>query len=112
MGDQYVALVGETVVGTMRVRIRGNVGVIARLAVRESYRSRRIGSMLMAHAENLVEARGGASMEVEIYGAIEMQLSFYEKLGYKETHRMERMGEEIVVMIKALVDSEEEEIED
>jgi ribosomal protein S18 acetylase RimI-like enzyme len=113
MGDQYVALVGDTVVGTMRARIRGSVGVIARLAVREAYRSRRIGTMLMSHAENLVESRGGTSMEVEIYGAIEMQLSFYERMGYKETHRMQRMGEEIVVMVKDLIESDEDdEMED
>ncbi|RLI58232.1 MAG: hypothetical protein DRP09_00405 [Candidatus Thorarchaeota archaeon] len=111
MGDQYVALVGDLVVGTMRVRIRGSVGIIARLAVRESFRNRRIGTMLVQHAENLISSRGGTSVEVEVYGAVEMQLSFYERLGYKETHRLERVGEEIVVMVKDLTESPDEEEE-
>jgi ribosomal protein S18 acetylase RimI-like enzyme len=112
MGDQYVALVGEQVVGTMRVRIRGNVGVIARVAVRETFRGRRIGTMLVEYAENLVSSRGASTVEVEVYGAIEMQLSFYQKIGYTETGRMERLGEEIVVMVKDLTESSLSEQED
>ncbi|MFW9803416.1 MAG: hypothetical protein ACFFFC_12225, partial [Candidatus Thorarchaeota archaeon] len=33
MGDQYVALVGDQIVGTMRVRLSGQMGVISRLGV-------------------------------------------------------------------------------
>ena len=54
MGDQYVGLVGEHVVATMRVRLVGRVGVVSRVAVRQSYRGRRIGSMLVDYAENLI----------------------------------------------------------
>lgn len=104
MGDQYVALVGEQVVGTMRVQIRGNVGVIARVAVKESFRGRRIGTMLVDYAENLVSSRGATTVEIEVYGAIEMQLSFYQRLGYVEVGRMDRLGEEIVVMRKCLTE--------
>jgi ribosomal protein S18 acetylase RimI-like enzyme len=112
MGDQYVALVGEQVVGTMRVRIRGSVGVIARVAVLESFRGRRIGTMLVDYAENLISSRGAPTVEVEVYGAVEMQLSFYHRLGYVETGRMERLGEEIVVMRKDLSESPMVEEED
>jgi len=106
MGDQYVGLVGETVVATMRVRLVGRVGVVSRVAVRQSFRGRRIGSMLVDYAENLMSHNNAQVIEVEIYGAVDPQIDFYKKMGYEETGRMERLGEEIVVMQKSLVESE------
>ena len=111
MGDQYVGLVGDTVVATMRVRLVGRVGVISRVAVRQSFRGRRIGSMLVEYAENIMAHRNASVIEVEIYGAVETQVDFYKRLGYEETGRLERLGEEIVVMQKSLVESDLE-IED
>jgi ribosomal protein S18 acetylase RimI-like enzyme len=111
MGDQYVALVGDTVVATMRVRLVGRVGVISRVAVRQSFRGRRIGSMLVEYAENIMTHRNASVIEVEIYGAVETQVDFYKRLGYEETGRLERLGEEIVVMQKSLVEPDLE-IED
>ncbi|MFW9800407.1 MAG: GNAT family N-acetyltransferase [Candidatus Thorarchaeota archaeon] len=111
MGDQYVALVGESIVGTMRVRMHGQKGVISRLAVLQKYRGRRIGTVLMQYAENLLSSRGATCVEVEVYGAIDEQLSFYERLGYKETGRTVRLKEEIVSMEKSLVEEEVEEEE-
>jgi len=105
MGDQYVALVGEQVIGTMRVRLAGSVGVISRVAVRGNFRGRRIGSILVEYAENLMSHMGASVIEIEVYGAVEQQLSFYERLGYVETGRLTRLGEEIVVLQKELVES-------
>jgi ribosomal protein S18 acetylase RimI-like enzyme len=102
MGDQYVAIVGNQIVGTMRARVSGNVGIVSRVAVRGNFRGRRIGSMLVDYAENLMSHMNASVIEVEVYGAIEMQLAFYEKLGYVETGRLTRLGEEIVVMQKEL----------
>jgi ribosomal protein S18 acetylase RimI-like enzyme len=109
MGDQYVALVGEKIVGTMRVRLSGQSGIISRLAVLAKYRGRRIGTVLMQYAENLLASRGATMVEVEVYGAIDIQLSFYERLGYKETGRIVRSKEEIVTMQKSLVEEPVEE---
>ncbi|MHA2379853.1 MAG: GNAT family N-acetyltransferase [Candidatus Thorarchaeota archaeon] len=109
MGDQYVALVGETIVGTMRVRLSGQIGIISRLAVLVKYRDRRIGTVLMQYAENLLASRGATIVEVEVYGAIDAQLSFYERLGYKEIERTVRSKEEIVAMQKSLVEEPVEE---
>jgi ribosomal protein S18 acetylase RimI-like enzyme len=106
MGDQYVGLVGDTVVATMRIRLVGRVGVVSRVAVRQSFRGRRIGSMLIDYAENIMSHMNASVIEVEIYGAVETQLEFYKKMGYEETGRLERLGEEIVVMQKSLVESE------
>ena len=108
MGDQYVGLVGDTIVATMRVRLVGRVGVVSRVGIRHSYRGRRIGSLLIEYAENLMMHSNATVMEVEIYGAVENQLEFYKRLGYEETGRMERLGEEIVVMQKSLMESEME----
>jgi ribosomal protein S18 acetylase RimI-like enzyme len=112
MGDQYVALVGDQIVGTMRVRLSGQTGVISRLGVLERFRGRRIGTLLMQYAENLLTSRGAQIAEVEVYGAIEEQLSFYENLGYKETGRMKRLKEVIVTMQKSMVEELIEEEED
>ncbi|MFX0107821.1 MAG: GNAT family N-acetyltransferase [Candidatus Hodarchaeota archaeon] len=113
MGDQYVALIGDLLVGTMRARMRGKNGIISRLAVLAKFRGRRIGTLLMDYAENLLSSRGATTVEVEVYGVIDKQLSFYERLGYKETGRSVRMKEEIVTMHKSLIESmieEEEEV--
>ncbi len=108
MGDQYIGLVGDTVVATMRIRLVGSVGVVSRVAVRQSFRGRRIGSMLVDYAENLMTHLNVSVIEVEIYGAVETQIEFYTKMGYEETGRLDRFGEEIVVMQKSLVESEME----
>jgi ribosomal protein S18 acetylase RimI-like enzyme len=104
MGNQYVALVGDTVVGTMRVSLMGQVGVISRVAVRSKFRGRRIGTMLVDYAENLLSHMNAKRIEIEVYGAVEQQLSFYERSGYVETGRTERLGEEIVIMQKDLTE--------
>ncbi|MFW9868835.1 MAG: GNAT family N-acetyltransferase [Candidatus Thorarchaeota archaeon] len=105
MGNQYVALVGDYVVGTMRVSLRGQIGVISRVGVRQKYRNRRIGTKLVDYAENLLTHMGAQRIEIEIYGVVDNQLSFYERGGYVEIRRMERLGEEIVVMQKELTES-------
>ncbi|TFG10236.1 GNAT family N-acetyltransferase [Candidatus Thorarchaeota archaeon] len=107
MGNIYLALVGDAVAGTMRVELRGKLGVISRVAVLERFRGRRIGTALMDYAENLLSRSNAKSIELEVYGAIDQQIDFYKKLGYEEKSRHERAGEEIVVMEK---DFEEEDV--
>jgi ribosomal protein S18 acetylase RimI-like enzyme len=111
MGTQYVAFVGDQVVGTMRIHLRGQIGVMERLAVSSKYRGRRIGTMLVEFGENLLSHMNAQCIEIEVYGAIEEQLDFYNRLGYQETSRMERIGEEIVVMRKDLCETDEEDEE-
>ncbi len=114
MGNIYVAVVGNLVVGTMRASLRGRTGVIARVAVRNKYRGRRVGTMLVEYAENMLQHMGATCIEVEVYGAIEDQLKFYEKNNYVEVGRSMSEGEQIVVMRKNLCEptaSEESEEE-
>jgi N-acetylglutamate synthase-like GNAT family acetyltransferase len=110
MGIQYVALVGDTVVGCMRVQLKGASGVISRVAVRTSFRKRRIGTRLLEYGENLLDHMNANHIDIEIYGAVEEQKDFYEKMGYEEIERTKREGEEIVLMRKSLI--EEDVIED
>ncbi len=106
MGTQYVALVGDTVVGCMRVQMRGNTGVISRVAVLSQYRKRKIGTRLVQYGENLLEHMGAAYIEIDVYNAIEEQQKFYENLGYEVIDRTVREGEEIVVMQKHLLEED------
>ncbi len=112
MGNIYVAVIGNTIVGTMRVSLRGRVGVIARVAVRNKYRGRRIGTLLVEYAENMLQHMGATCIEVEVYGAIENQLNFYKKNNYVEIGRSISEGEQIVVMRKDLCEPVEEDDED
>ncbi len=109
MGNQYVAIVGETIVGVMRVSLIGQLGIISRIAVRKTFRNRRIGTKLVDYGENLLTHMNAQRIEIEIYGAADNQLTFYERGGYVETDRIKRHGEEIVVMQKDLTESSVEE---
>ena len=109
MGNQYVALVGEVIVGTMRVNLRGQNGVISRVSVRNEFRGRRIGTMLVDYAENLLVHMNAQRIDIEIYGVAEDQVSFYERGGYVETERIKRSGEVIIVMQKDLTEKPEVE---
>ena len=109
MGNQYVALVGEMIVGTMIVNLRGQNGVISRVSVRNEFRGRRIGTMLVDYAENLLVHMNAQRIDIEIYGVVEDQVSFYERGGYVETERIKRSGEVIIVMQKDLTEKPEVE---
>ncbi|MHA1959474.1 MAG: GNAT family N-acetyltransferase [Candidatus Thorarchaeota archaeon] len=102
MGNIYVALVGELVVGTMRVSMSGTVGVIERLAVKSKFRKRSIGTLLVEYAENLLDHMNATLVEIEVYGYIEYQGTFFQRLGYTETKRKKRKKEEIIYMEKDL----------
>ncbi len=110
MGTQYVALVGDTVAGCMRVQMRGHLGVISRVAVRNEFRKRRIGTRLLEYGENLLDHMNASYIDIEVYGAVEEQKEFYTKMGYEEVETTKREGEEIVLMRKSLI--EEDVIED
>lgn len=109
MGNVYVALVGEQIVGTMRVSLRGQRGVIERLAVRQDFRDRRIGTMMVNYAENLLDHMNATCVEIEVYGNVDYQGTFYKNLGYGEIRTFVRRGEEIIVMFKDLNEPEVEE---
>ncbi len=110
MGTQYVALVGDTVVGCMRVQMRGNAGVISRVAVSNAFRKRKIGTRLVQYGENLLEHMGASFIEIDVYNVIPAQQKFYENMGYEMIEKSVREGEEIIVMRKSLI--EEDVIED
>ncbi|MEM2143595.1 MAG: GNAT family N-acetyltransferase [Candidatus Thorarchaeota archaeon] len=112
MGHIYVAIVGNQVVGTMRVMLRGRTGVIARLAVRNSFRGRRIGTVMMDYAEETLRQKNATCIEIEVYGAVEEQVNFYKRRGYVEYGRTIREGEEIILMRRDLCEPETDETEE
>lgn len=107
MGNQYVALVGNEIAGTMRVGMRGQVGVVSRMAVREKFRNRRIGTIMVEYADSLLDRQNAKCVEIEVYGSIDYQADFYDRMGFSEVERKERAGEEIIVMRKDLCKDEE-----
>jgi hypothetical protein len=65
--------------------------------------------MLVDYAENLLTHSNAQRIDIEIYGVVEDQVSFYERGGYVETERIQRFGEEIVIMQKDLTEKPVEE---
>ncbi len=63
------------------------------LMVREARRREGWGWRLMDAAEALAKQRGADLMQVELWEFAEGPLGFYEKLGYRTTHR--RMVKEL-----------------
>lgn len=112
MGNVYVALIGDAIVGTMRVQLQGQVGTISRVAVREKFRNRRIGTFLVEYGENLLTHMGAKFVQLEVSGATDTQTKFYEGIGYKQMKRVRHAGQETIFMQKDLCEAPESEEEE
>jgi ribosomal protein S18 acetylase RimI-like enzyme len=112
MGNVYVAIIGEAIVGTMRVQLQGQVGTISRIAVREKFRNRRVGTFLVEYAENLLTHMGARSVQLEVFSAEGSQTKFYQSIGYKPVEPPRNAVGELLVMQKDLYESEQEEDEE
>lgn len=112
MGNIYVAIIGESVVGTMRVQLQGQTGTISRIAVLEKFRNRRVGTFLVEYAENLLTHMGAKTVQLEVFSAIDSQTKFYESIGYKPIERRPGLGADLKVMQKDLFESEQQEDEE
>jgi len=112
MGNLYVAIIGDVIVGTMKVQLQGQIGTISRIAVLENFRNRRIGTFLVEYGENLLSHMGAKYVQLEVFSAINSQSKFYESIGYKALEHVHRAGEDLLVMQKDLNEPEAEEEED
>ncbi len=78
--DQFVAYLGNTPVGTARVRyLEDGSGKVERVAVLEKYRGRDCGLQIMQHILGYLKKKGTNKvvLESQVYAA-----SFYDKLGF------------------------------
>ena len=76
---QFVALDGDDIVATCRLRFDGDVCKMERMAVESGHRGSGVGAVLLAGAED--EARRRGATEVQLKAQLRAR-AFYERSGY------------------------------
>jgi ribosomal protein S18 acetylase RimI-like enzyme len=84
----FVAVDGETIVGTIMCGYDGHRGWIYALAVAPSHRRQGIGSRLMARAEQALGQRGCVKINLQILEDNKSVAAFYSSLGYSVEKRV------------------------
>ena len=84
----FVAVIDESVVGTVMGGYDGHRGWIYSLAVDPESRRRGIGKALMAHVEGALLELGCPKINLQIYSANHEVVAFYEALGYGVEERI------------------------
>lgn len=90
----FVALDGDTVVGTVMAGYDGHRGWLYSVAIAPSYRRQGIGGRLVAHAERALAERGCMKINLQIVEGNERVVAFYAALGYTVEKRIS-MGKRI-----------------
>jgi ribosomal protein S18 acetylase RimI-like enzyme len=90
----FVALVGESVVGTILAGYDGHRGWLYAVAVHPSQRKQGLGKALVEHAERKLAERGCMKINLQIMSGNESVAAFYESLGYAVEQRVS-MGKKI-----------------
>jgi ribosomal protein S18 acetylase RimI-like enzyme len=98
-----VAEVGEQLVGFVHAIVRDTTAfpvfvlrryaIVDGIVVKSGFQNQGIGRMLMDKMQEWAIARGGTSIELNVYEFNETAISFYERLGYQTFSR--KMGKEI-----------------
>ena len=94
----FVALDGNTVIGTVMGGYDGHRGWIYAMAVKASYRGRGVGSLLLAHGEKALSRLGCMKINLQIVEGNEAVEAFYAKSGYGVEKRIsmgKRLAENI-----------------
>ena len=99
-GLLFVALVNNTVVGTVMAGYDGHRGWIYSLAVDAAWQRRGIGSQLVIHAERALAAKGCVKINLQIGDGNERVAKFYLSLGYAIEKRLS-MGKRVPENITA-----------
>jgi predicted GNAT family N-acyltransferase len=76
-----VAILGDRVIGTLRLLEHDGAAKIGRVAVRAAARRAGVGARLMARAEAIARGRGCAEIVLHAQVAV---AGFYQRLGYVE----------------------------
>jgi ribosomal protein S18 acetylase RimI-like enzyme len=90
----FVAIAGDTVVGTIMAGYDGHRGWIYSVAVSPSHRRRGIGSQLVSHAERALIAKGSVKINLQIMQGNESVTAFYASFGFAVEKRIS-MGKPI-----------------
>ena len=78
----FVAVDGLDVVGTVMAGYDGHRGWLYSVSVRPSHRKRGVGSLLVAHAEQALTARGCLKINLQIIESNAALAPFYAAMGY------------------------------
>ena len=90
----FVAIAGDTVVGTIMAGYDGHRGWIYSVAVSPSHRRQGIGSQLVSHAERALIGKGSVKINLQIMQGNESVTDFYASLGFSVEKRIS-MGKPI-----------------
>jgi ribosomal protein S18 acetylase RimI-like enzyme len=101
----FVAIDGDTIVGTIMCGYDGHRGWIYSLAVAPSYRRQGVGSRLVSHAEHVLGQRGCMKINLQIMEGNESVAAFYLSLGYSIEKRVS-MGKILAENIPTASDDE------
>ncbi|MDD5332334.1 MAG: GNAT family acetyltransferase [Rhodoferax sp.] len=78
----FVALAGDSVVGTIMAGYDGHRGWLYSVAVHPSHRQQGLGAALVTHAERALAARGCVKVNLQILAGNQAVAAFYAPLGY------------------------------
>lgn len=96
----FVAMGGDTVVGTVMAGYDGHRGWIYSVAVAPTHRRQGLGSQLVTHAERILTERGCMKINLQVMPENEKVAAFYTALGYDVEPRIS-MGKKIPANIPA-----------
>ncbi len=84
----FVAILGDSLVGTVMGGYDGHRGWVYSLAVSPSFRHRGIGTALMRHVEQELATRGCPKVNLQVLASNAETVEFYKKLGYAVEERV------------------------
>lgn len=85
-------------IGSGRLTINGNEGVLSRICVIKLYRKEGIGKMILIELERIASENGVQSLSLTPHVFLE---NFYEKLGYKNIQKDKVVGSyKLLTMVK------------
>ena len=80
----FVALNGNEIIGTVLCGSDGRRGYMYHLVVKETWRKREIGKMLVKKCLTALQHRGIEKCHLFVYATNKDAMKFYEKLGWQE----------------------------
>ncbi len=88
LGDVFVALDGDCIVGYVTPVREGREGWIGGIGILPGYRGKGIGTRLMAEAEELLRRRGVSEVSLEVIEGNQRAQRLYDRLGYRTTRKL------------------------
>lgn len=91
----FVAVDGDSVIGTVLAGYDGHRGWLYSLAVAPTHRRNGIGTQLVRHAESALAGRGCPKLNLQVRADNAGVVAFYESLGFDAEERIS-MGKRIL----------------